>query len=433
MKCKFLLVAFLAAGLVWGQSGPNSNYVLGPITAPTAGATINWQSVAIGFHQIVWTVSGTISSCTVALDSSADGVSFSAGGIIAGQTCTSNGSSVVTGANFAFGRINVTALSGGGTLTVIYIGWITQPGGYQVTQPVSVVSLPLPANAAQETGGNLATLAGAVSGGKVQVSGTFWQTTQPVSGTFWQTTQPVSGTFWQATQPVSGTFWQATQPIIGTLSDNGAAANNNRSATLPGVYQTTPGNGTPGTQGRDAAQGVSTEGILWTGNLPVRRPASYVASKYFAASSTTDNAVLPGNATNDVLVTRVKVSCTQTTAGIIHLEVIKRSAADTSGTSAAITVVPDDSGSTSSTSAPLSYTGTGPSVGTAIGDVDNYQLGCNAAATPGPNDIYILNRTQKPITLIGVAQELAINFGGAITGGNITVTFEWIEVAHMTP
>src|SRR5579864_7897420 len=88
-----------------------------------------------------------------------------------------------------------------------------QPGGSHVNQPVSVVSLPLPANAAQETGGNLATLAGAVSGGKVQVSGTFWQTTQPVSGTFWQTTVPVSGTFWQATQPVSGTFWQATQPV----------------------------------------------------------------------------------------------------------------------------------------------------------------------------------------------------------------------------
>jgi len=47
--------------------------------------------------------------------------------------------------------------------------------------PVSAASLPLPSNAAQETGGNLATLAGTVSGGKVAVSGTFWQTTQPIS------------------------------------------------------------------------------------------------------------------------------------------------------------------------------------------------------------------------------------------------------------
>jgi len=30
--------------------------------------------------------------------------------------------------------------------------------------------------------------------GKIGVTGTFWQTTQPVSGTFWQATQPISGT-----------------------------------------------------------------------------------------------------------------------------------------------------------------------------------------------------------------------------------------------
>ena len=52
-----------------------------------------------------------------------------------------------------------------------------------------------------------------------EVTGTFWQTTQPVSGTFWQATQPVSGTFWQTTQPVSGTFWQATQPVSATDLD----------------------------------------------------------------------------------------------------------------------------------------------------------------------------------------------------------------------
>lgn len=45
----------------------------------------------------------------------------------------------------------------------------TDPTG-TTTQPVSASSLPLPTNAAQETGGNLATLAGTVSGGKVNVN-----------------------------------------------------------------------------------------------------------------------------------------------------------------------------------------------------------------------------------------------------------------------
>ena len=41
---------------------------------------------------------------------------------------------------------------------------------WQTTQPISAAALPLPSNAAQETGGNLATLAGAVSAAKVQTT-----------------------------------------------------------------------------------------------------------------------------------------------------------------------------------------------------------------------------------------------------------------------
>jgi hypothetical protein len=58
------------------------------------------------------------------------------------------------------------------------------------------------------------------------VSGTFWQATQPVSVAQdlscnvlnFPATQAVSGTFYPAVQDVSGTFWQATQPVsIATL------------------------------------------------------------------------------------------------------------------------------------------------------------------------------------------------------------------------
>jgi hypothetical protein len=46
--------------------------------------------------------------------------------------------------------------------------------------PVSVASLPLPANAAVETGGNLAAILAKLNG-SLAVTGTFWQATQPVS------------------------------------------------------------------------------------------------------------------------------------------------------------------------------------------------------------------------------------------------------------
>jgi hypothetical protein len=229
------------------------------------------------------------------------------------------------------------------------------------------------------------------------------------------------------------TAFSVNSSDVGTLADNGAAAATNRVATLPGIVQTSYNNGTASTQGRNAALNVGTDGLLWTANLPAIRPASYVASSAFAGSSTTDNAVMPGNASNTVLVTMVKVSCTQTTAGSITLTLLKRSTADTVGTSAAMTAVPDDSNYSAAVSAPLSYTGTGPTVGTPVGNVDNVKLGCEATTTAAPQDIYILNRRQKPIVLRGTAQQLAVNAGGAITGGNITVTFEWLEVATILP
>jgi hypothetical protein len=233
----------------------------------------------------------------------------------------------------------------------------------------------------------------------------------------------------------------ATQPdvtvggtIAGTLANNGTAAATNRIATLPGIAQTSYNNGTATTQGRDVAANVGTDGLLWTAQLPAIRPASYHASASFAGSSTTDNAVMPGNASNTVLVTKIMVSCTQTTAGMKTVTIIKRSAADTGGTSAAMTAVPDDSNYSAAVSAPLSYTSTGPSAGAAVGNIDSYQLGCMAAATASPNDIYVLNLRQKPIVLRGTAQQLAVNFGNAaITGGNLTVTFEWIETTTITP
>jgi hypothetical protein len=229
---------------------------------------------------------------------------------------------------------------------------------------------------------------------------------------------------------------QNTTPwlVLGNLASNGAAAGSNRISTLDGIAQTSYNNGAASTQGRDVAPNVGTDGLLWVASLPAIRPASYVASKKFAASSTTDNAVMPGNASNTVLLTAIRLTCTQTTAGNINVEIIKRSAADTSGTSAAMIAVPDDSNYSAASSAPLSYTGTGPSVGAAVGDIDNAQIGCMAPATATPNDIYLLNRRQKPIVLRGTSQQVAVNTGNAaLSGGNLTVTFEWIETATITP
>ena len=229
---------------------------------------------------------------------------------------------------------------------------------------------------------------------------------------------------------------QSTNPWTdqGALGNNGSAATTNRLGTLPGIAQTSYNNGTASTQGRDVAMNIGTDGLAWTANLPSMRPASYTASAKFAASSTTDNSCMAGNGTNTVLVTELRITGTQTTAGNLNVEVVKRSAADTGGTSANMTQVPDDSNYAAAQSQPVTFTGTGPSVGAAVGDVDNAFIGFMATATASPNDIYIANWRQKPIVLrTSTAQVLCVNLGGAVTGGNMTVTWKWIETATITP
>ncbi len=267
------------------------------------------------------------------------------------------------------------------------------------------------------------------------VSGTFWQATQPVSiatmpstpvtGTFWQATQPVSGTFWQTTQPVSittmpstpvtGTFWQATQPISGTVTANQGSANatpwNDNLAQVAGYSVAADSNG------RQIIK-----------NYPDTTTTSYSANvtALASAASATDIAVLPGNATNTVLVYYVEVSCTQTTAGIVQIQLIKRSTADTSGTSSNMTVVPDDSNYASGVSVPKSYTAN-PTTGTAVGTRRSAWVGCMATGTTSPNDIYIFHPV-KPIVLRGTAQQLAVNLNGAtVSGGSFDVTYDYAE------
>lgn len=232
--------------------------------------------------------------------------------------------------------------------------------------------------------------------------------------------------------PPSHVSGQSLGAVAGTLSDNGQAAATNRAAVMPCIYQTSYLNGTAATQGRDGACSQGTDGLLWTAQLPSIRPASFHASTSFAGSSTTINAHMPGNATNTVLVTDITYSCTQTTAGILTITINKTSAASTGGTAATMTAIPDDSNYSAAVSVAQSFTGTGPTVGTPVGQVDALKVGCGATTSVN-NDFYYLNLRQKPIVLRGVAQTLEIGSGGAITGGNVTVTWHWIETATITP
>lgn len=144
----------------------------------------------------------------------------------------------------------------------------------------------------------------------------------------------------------------------------------------------------------------------------------------------TDLVVLGGSASKTIRVIRVRVTGNQTTAGINVFFLIKRGAADTSGTPVAITPVPHDSND-SAVSASLNYYTANPTINNTIGSVRTRRMLCPApAGTTNDEIIWDFDGiNEKPVVLRGTAQQLALNFNGAAlpTGMVLSVTMEWTE------
>jgi hypothetical protein len=227
----------------------------------------------------------------------------------------------------------------------------------------------------------------------------------------------------------------AQQPTVGIVTDNSAAPSTNNSSDTVCIARADLRGGTATTAGRLVFLDCGTDGNLHVTTLPDLSLKRFSASSKFAASSTTDNWRISGNASNLVILTDLSVSCTQTTAGMVSVVVRKESTAVSGGTAATVTNFPIDSNKAAASSVVQSFTGTGPTVGTLVGDLDDLQFGCMAPATATANDIYIYPHAPgAPIAVLrGVAEGVALNFGGAITGGNLTVKANWVEVTTITP
>lgn len=156
------------------------------------------------------------------------GAALEGGGNLA-ATATALG----TPADAAWGGSGVSTIVA--ALKAIYnklIGSVAVTGAFfQATQPVSAASLPLPAGAAQETGGNLATLAGAITASVVQAN----------------------------TKQVNG---------VTTLAGAGATGTGSQRVTTAQDTTTVAGSA-PGTAGTPSAQVVSVQGVAGGTAQPV--------------------------------------------------------------------------------------------------------------------------------------------------------------------
>ena len=100
-------------------------------TFTSTSSRVTISSPGITYWRVIALPAGTISACTLSLDSSANGTTFTTGGVIAAATigsCASAGMYVATTATTPtlFAGIN-PSVTGSGTLTVVLLGYVNKP------------------------------------------------------------------------------------------------------------------------------------------------------------------------------------------------------------------------------------------------------------------------------------------------------------------
>lgn len=192
---------------------------------------------------------------------------------------------------------------------------------------------------------------------------------------------------------------------------------------------------------------LPSDGLLWpyvlygqtVGNVPVpvtldSAHATYVdtvglRTTYSAAirnvsinaATATDIFVIAGSASKTVRVTMLGYTAEySSTPAILDTSVVKRSTADTGGTSTALTAVPLDSQYPAATATVTSYTAN-PTLGTSVGLVNAQYVAIPNFGWVDTNYNYGLNGAAG-MTLHGTAESLAIN---ANAGGSATYIFDF--------
>lgn len=152
------------------------------------------------------------------------------------------------------------------------------------------------------------------------------------------------------------------------------------------------------------------------------------ASNFTPAATPTDIWDLFGNGTTTVVVTRIKITGIQTTAGNPEVLVVKRSTANTVGTRVAQTAVPLDAGDAAASSTPGHYTAN-PTTGTLVGAVARQYVLIVPAATAIQGGVeFNFGDKGKGLLLSGTAQGVAVNLNGVtLAGGQISIEVEWYE------
>lgn len=164
--------------------------------------------------------------------------------------------------------------------------------------------------------------------------------------------------------------------------------------------------------------------------------AAYFAfgTAYAGYATPTDMMVLKGSATKIVRVNAFQMLIASNAATLISVNFIKRSAANTGGTASQPTVSKTDSADAAATAVLDLYSVVPASLG--AGATLYRQTSLTAALTAAPIAFSFTNGLNanvitlpKPMTLRGVAESLAFNFGGAALPAGFAANYQavWTE------
>jgi hypothetical protein len=158
--------------------------------------------------------------------------------------------------------------------------------------------------------------------------------------------------------------------------------------------------------------------------------ATYVASIQQAVTATTASDVftLTGSATRIVKILNCTISATATGSAAITFNLLKRSTANTGGTSTVITAVALDSVNQGSAQAIARAYTANPTVGTQVGQIASIKKEVVTVAFAGGDYQPYQFNFDTPVVLRGINEVFALNLAvQSIAGNNISATITWTE------
>jgi hypothetical protein len=201
------------------------------------------------------------------------------------------------------------------------------------------------------------------------------------------------------------------------------------------TVDTNTGNASAGSQRvvlatNQPAVSVSQNSPPWLVNFEGQK-ASYRFAKAAITSfdaAPTDWLVIGGSGTKTIRVSNVTVCGTATALSTIDVIPIKRTTADTAGTSASLSASLLDSNDAAATATVVNYTAN-PTTGTSGNNIDAFKLNLGPGGSAGCASLDFGTRNTREMVLRGTAQQLALNLNGAAlpAGASLSARVELTE------